>query len=198
MGINAFVYGFETYSNKSETANTDITQEIKGKPGSRLALLNLLYTTTGTAHTLYLIYADGEGSRNTVDGDTDSGQKVVDVVDTPKDPAGNAAGSGDVVAYLLKNGEWEFNTIDSVSTKEITLNDDIGSPGIADGAKFNILGASGDGAEFVFEVGASEQAEFKGEPYVVHPYVGEPFWFRSGNATDAGSIDNMLFALINK
>jgi hypothetical protein len=198
MGISAFVFGFETYSYQTESSGTAIEQGIKGKPGSKLALLNLLYTGGGTAHTLSLMYAEGTGSRNTVDGETSSGQKDVDTVDDPKDPAGNAAASGDVVAYVLKNGEWEFNSVDSVSSKTITLNNNIGSPGIADGAKINIIGAQGDGAEFQLLGEASAQAEFSGEPYLVHPYEGEPFWFYSPNGTDAGSLDAIVFALINK
>jgi hypothetical protein len=198
MSLQAFVLGYETYAGLTESAGTAIEKGIKGNPTGRLALQTLLYTGAGTAHTLSLMYAEGTGSRNTVDGDTSSGQKDVDTVDDPKDPAGNAAASDDVVAYQLKDGSWEFNTVDSVSSKTITLNNNIGAPGIADGAKINIIGAQGDGAEFQLSAEASAQKEFKGEPYLVAPYFGEPLWFHSPNGTDAGTLNEILFAVINK
>jgi hypothetical protein len=198
MSIPAFVNGFLSRGYHTESSGTAIEENLPANSEGRMALMNLEYTGGGTAHTLSLMYADGAGSRNTCDGGASSGQKDLTTVDDPKDPAGNAAASGDVVAYKVKDGTWEFNTVDSVSSKTITFNNNI-STEVLDGAEVNIIGAQGDGAEFQLLGAASSQAKFgEGNLYIVHPYEGEPMHFYSPNGTDAGSLDNLLVAFINK
>lgn len=198
MGVNFFPYGIKTYGYHTESSGTTIDEEIPGGSG-RTAILQLGYTGGGTAHTLVVMYAEGAGSRNHADGDQASGQKDLVCEVDPKDPAGNAAASGDIVAYELKNGTWEFNTVDSVSSATITLNNNISAPGIADGAKVNVIGASGDGAEFQLLAEASAQKIWGGDyPVLACPYPGEPMYLQSPNGTDAGSVDFMTVAYLNK
>lgn len=198
MGVNYFPFGIKSYGYHTESAGTAIEENIPGGSG-RACILYLAYTGDGTAHTLSVLYADGAGSRNTADGEQESGQKDIVCVDDPKDPAGNAAAADDIVAYQKKNGEWAFSTVDSVASKTITLDDDIEAPGIASGGKINVIGAQGDGAEFQLLAAASDQKEFGGDwPVVACPYDGEPMVFHSPNGTNAGQLDNMLVGYLNK
>jgi hypothetical protein len=198
MGLNLFPYGFESFGSHTESSGTAIEDGIPGGSG-RAAVVFLSYTGGGTAHTLSFLYAEGTGSRNTADGDAASGQKDVTVTDTPKDPAGNAAATDDNVAYELADGTWEFNTVSSVSSNTITLNNNISAPGINDGAKVNIIGVQGDGAEIQLEALASSNKEWGGDyPVVVAPYREEPLYFYSPNGTNAGTRENMLVSYINK
>lgn len=198
MGINYFPYGVKSFGSHTESSGTAIEDGIPGGSG-RTAVVFLSYTGSGTAHTLSFLYAEGTGSRNTADGDAASGQAKLDVVDTPKDPAGNAAAADDNVAYELSDGTWEFNTISSVSSNELTLNANISAPGVKDGAKVNIIGVQGDGAEIQLEALASSTKEWGGDyPVVIAPYREEPMYFYSPNGTNAGTRENMLIAYLNK
>jgi hypothetical protein len=198
MGLNLFPYGVKSFGSHTESSGTAIEDGIPGGSG-RAAVVFLAYTGGGTAHTLSFLYAEGTGSRNTADGSAASGQADVTVTDTPQDPAGNTAAANDNVAYELADGTWEFNTISSVSSNTITLNNNISSPGINDNAKVNIIGVQGDGAELQLEANASTTKEWGGDyPVVVAPYIGEPMYFYSPNGTDAGTRNNMLIAYINK
>jgi hypothetical protein len=219
MSYGAFIEAFHSVDYHTETAATPITENIPGKDGKRLALLSAEYLNAATAHTLDLMYAKDAAAyagsaRNTVNGATAahllSGQAIVDVDVTPRDPAGNAAASGDIVAYQLVDGTWEFNSIDSVSTKAITLAANItgidagaGAAALVDGAKFLIFGVTADGAKLVMSCTASVKnswgAAAGGSGIVLaHPYVGEPFYVYDANATNAGFLNNMLFGYINK
>ena len=196
MSLNVFPYGFKSLGYKTESSGTAIEQALWGN-GGRVAVAFLSYTGSGTAHTLSFMYADGTGSRNKADGEAASGQADITVVDTPQDPAGNGAAADDVVAYQKKNGDWAFSTISSVSSNTITLNDNVEAPGIADGGKVNISGAQGDGAEMQLLANASSAKEWE-FPSILAPYFGEPLWFYSPNGTNAGSIDTLVLALLNK
>lgn len=199
MSVPAYVHAFKTFGYHTESAGTTIDEEVPGRDGERLALISAHVTAAATAHTLYIMYAEGTGSRNTAAAAADAAQKDVVVTDTPKDPAGNAAAASDIVAYKLADGTWEFNTIASVDTKTLTLTNNIGTGGIEEGAKVLILGVAADGANFPLAIPASAQAEFgPGSLVVVHPYSGEPFYVQDDNATNAGSIDNLVFAYLGK
>jgi len=199
MSVPAYVHAFKTFGYHTETAGTTIDEEVPGRDGERLALISAYVTAAATAHTMYLMYAEGTGSRNTTSAVAAAAQKVVNVTDTPKSPAGDAAAASDIVAYKLAGGTWEFNTIASVATKAITLTNNVGTGGIASGAQFLILGIAGDGANFPLAIPASAQAEFgPGELVVVHPYASEPFYVQDSNGTNAGSIDNLVFAYLGK
>ena len=219
MSYGAFITSFASVDYHTETAATPITENIQGKDGLRLALLSGSYLNGSTAHTLCFMYAKDAAAypgsaRNTIDGATAahilSNQKVIDVVTTPRDPAGNAAAASDVVAYQLIDGTWEWNTIASVSTNAITLTSDIvgvdaeaGGTALADGAPFMIFGVVGDGAYLALPLTVSVVnswgATAGGSGIVlVHPYVGEPFYVYDANATNAGFLNNLLFGYINK
>jgi len=158
----AYISGFVTVDYHTENAGTAITEEIQGQNGKRLALLAYEVVTDSTAH----------GSRNTASAAAASGQKVINVTNTPLDPAGNAAAQNDIVAYQCTDGSWEFNTIASVSTKAITHSTNL-AKAVASGAKYRIFGVAADNASHQITLTAS--------------------------TTNRNSkIMNMLFAYINK
>ena len=199
MSIPAFVHAFKTFGYHAEVADTVIDEEVPGRDGERLALVSAYVTAAATAHTLYLMYAEGTGSRNTTSAVAAAAQKVINVNDTPKSPAGDAAAANDIVAYKTSAGNWFFDTIASVSTKAITMTTNVPTGGIDSGAQFLIFGIVGDGANFPLAIPASAQKIFgPGELVVVHPYSGEPFYVSDTNASNAGSIDNLVFAYLGK
>lgn len=199
MSISVVPYGFLTYGNNTESTGTAITQEIPCNTDGRIAIVNGSYSTDDSSETVSFMYADGDGSRTTADGDAESGQKDLDTAEDPKDPAGNAASSDDVVAYQTYDGTWEFNTVDSVSGSTITLNNDIAKD-VKDGAKVNVIGSQGDGAEFQVPVDSSSTKEFgDGNLYLAHPYKGEPMYVSASNdGSNDAQMDFLVVAFINK
>ena len=219
MSYGAFITSFHSVGYHTATAATPITENIQAKDGLRLALLSGSYLNGLTEHTLCFMYAKDAAaypgsSRNTIDGATAahilSNQKTIDVVTTPRDPAGAAAATSDVVAYQLIDGTWEWNTIATVSTNAITLTNDIvgvdakaGGTALADGAPFMIFGVVGDGAYLALPLAATAVNEWGATAggsgiVLVHPYVGEPWYVYDANATNAGFLNNLLFGYINK
>lgn len=199
MGVGAYLTGWEVCDTHSETAGTVIAEQIQAKNNKRLGLLSLSYLSAATAHTISFMYAEGSGSRNTTSAAAAAAQAVINVTDTPKDPAGNAAAASDIVAYQCTDSTWEFNTIASVATKAITHNANL-VKAVAANAKYLIFGVVGDGKSLSLKSTASVQKDWigYGNPILVHPYVGEPFYISIDNATNAGTLQNALFGHLNK
>jgi len=200
MGVSAFVHSFKTFGRHTETADTIIQENIQGKDGRTAAMLRAAVTTGATAHTLSFMYAEGTGTRTTTSAAAAASQKDLVVTDAPKDPAGNAVASGDVIAYQLPTGVWEFNTVASLSTKTITLSTNI-AVAVESGAKVRIFGVIADGAVFTLTLtasGAPNSWGDGGDPIIVCPYVGDPMVVQIDNATNASVLEHMLWAYINK
>lgn len=193
--INANVTGFQVFDYHTETAGTEIEEEVQGADGKRLALIGYNYLAAGTAHTMSVMYPGG--TRTTADGAAASGQKVIDVNDAPKDPAGNAIAASDIVAYQVSDGTWEFNTVASLSTKEVTHGTNL-AVAVLDGALYRIFGVVGDGAKFNFGLTASETSEGYDAIFALAPHKGDPLYVSIDNGTNAGFLNNLIFAHINK
>lgn len=198
-GYGAYISGFFTVDYHTESAGTAITEEIQGNNGKRLALLAYEIVTGSTAHTLSLMYpGSSTGSRNTTSAAAAASQKVINVTNTPLDPAGNAAAANDIVAYQCTDGTWEFNTIASVATKAITHSTNL-AKAVASGARYLIFGVQGDNSSHQISLAASTTNKNGNVPITaVNPYKGDPWYVHIGNATAASKIMNMLFAYINK
>jgi hypothetical protein len=199
MGMGFYISGFETFGYHTETAGTSIDEKVQAQNNKRLCLAALSYLCAGTAHTISFMYSKdftaGSGSsRNTTSAAAAAAQAVVNVTNTPLDCAGNAAAANDIVAYQCSDGTWEFNTIASVATKAITLNNNL-SKAVLIGAKFLILGVVGDNVSLKLKGTASVQKDWVayGVPILVHPYIGEPFFVTSDNSAAAGFLQNMGF-----
>ena len=200
MGVSAFVHSFKTFGLHTESAGTIIQENIQGKNGVTSCMLRAAVTTAATAHTLSFMYAEGTGTRTTCDGGAAITQAVLDVNIAPKDPAGNAAASGDIIAYQVTDGTWEFNSIASISTKAITLNTNI-AIAVLDNAKVRIFGVIADGAVMTLTLtaaGAPNSWGDGGDPIIICPYVGDPMVVQIDNATHASTLEHMLWAWINK
>lgn len=196
--IPAFVSGFKSFGYHTEAAATLIDEKVPGVDGLTLALLHLDYLAAATAHDISLMFASGTGTRTTASADAAAAQKVLNVTDAPKDPAGNDTASGDIIAYQLPDKTWEFNTVTSLATKAITLTTNI-AVAVESGAKVRIFGIVADGSIFNVHCLASVVTKAgEGGIAIVHPYVGDPFYVSSNNATNAGFLNNMLFGYINK
>ena len=194
--INAWVSGFATpVDYHTEAAGTAITENIQARDGKRLALIGYAVTAAATAHTLSIMYAGG--TRTTTSAAAATGQKVINVTDAPKDPAGNAIAANDIVAYQVTGGTWEFNTVASLATLAVTHGTNV-AVAVLSGAAYRIFGVVGDGALYAFNIAASAQTSAYGSIYAIAPHKGDPLYVSDNNATNAGSIDHMLFAYINK
>lgn len=204
MSIPAFVQGFETMDYHTEAANTVIDEEIQAKDGYRLAVIDFLYLAAATAHVASFMYANAT-SRTVTTALAVSGQQVINVA-AALDPAGNAAAAGDIIAFQLTDGTWEFDTVASLATLAITCTNNItgvdagaGGTAIAEGAKVNIFGIVADGAVMNLSLTASVLNQYgEGRLSIVHPYMGEPFYLSIDNATNAGFLHYAVMAHINK
>ena len=194
----AYISGFVTVDYHAESAGTAISEQIQGRNGKRLALIGYEIVTGTTAHTLSIMYpGSSTGSRNTTSAAAAAGQKVINVTNTPLDPAGNAAAANDIVAYQVSDESWEFNTIASVSTKAITHNTNLATA-VSSGARYVIFGVQADGASLQYALAASTTNANDGKIIAVSPYKGDPLYVYIGNATAASTIHYMIFAYINK
>jgi hypothetical protein len=203
MSVPAYVYSFYSVGYKSVAFGTPIDYPIPAQDGKKLALIDGRCTAAGTAHTLSILYANDSlanpgSSRNTASAGALAAQAHIFTTVAPKDPAGNAAAANDIVAYQCTDGTWEFNTVSGLAGSDITLNTNLAKP-IAAGAKVMIFGVVADNSRFALAIPASVQTKYgEGRVCIVHPYTGEPFFVSDNNATATGSIDNLLFAYINK
>ncbi len=198
MSINAFIFSYLAKDYHTETLGTAIDETIPGQNGKRLALVGFDYLCGSTAHSLKVLHCGSlAGSRTTASADAAISQAVLNVTDAPTDPAGNATASGDIIAYQVTGGGWEFNTVASLATKAITLNNNI-AIAVLSGAAVRIFGVIGDGFNFTFGLAASVVTHFDDTILCQAPFVGDPLYVSDANATAAGFLNNLLFAYINK
>ena len=211
MGFPAWAIKLTSHDYHTEAANTAIDEEIPAIDGARLALIDFEYLNAATAQDALFMYAKDPvatpGScRNTMSALALSGQKVINVTTTPTDPAGNVVANLDIIAYQLIDGTWEFDIIASVAASAITLTNNIvgvdagaGALAINDLAKVMIFGAIADLAYLRVHCLASViTLRGEGRMALIHPYVGEPFYLTIDNATNAGFLNYMTMAHINK
>ena len=206
MSITAYIHSYLAFDYHTETAATAITEDVPGQNGKRLALVGFDYLNAATAHSLNIMHCGSlAGSRTTASALAVSGQKVVNATDAPTDPAGNATASGDFIAFQLTNGSWEFDTVASLSTLAITITNNLqgvdagaGATAIAAGGAIRIFGVVGDGFNFAFGLTASVVTHLDDTILCQAPFVGDPLMVYDANATNAGFINNLLFAYLNK
>jgi hypothetical protein len=199
MGIGAYISGFEFVDYHTELAGTAITENIQAQDAKRLALVSAIFTCAGTAHNLRFMFARGTGSRNTTSAGAAAGQAVINTVDNPLDPAGNAAANNDVIAYQCTDGTWEFNLVQGIVAKAVTCQANL-VKAVAAGAKVMIFGVVADASYLTLHGLANTQNFFqsRGAPVLAHPFIGEPFYLYDLNDAAAGSLDNIVFAHIDK
>ena len=198
MSINAYISSFLPKDYHTESLGTAIDEEIPGQNGKRLALVGFDYLCGSTAHTLKVLHCGSlAGSRTTASADAAISQAVLNVTDAPTDPAGNATASGDIIAYQVTGGGWEFNIVSSLSTLAITLTNNI-AIAVLSGAAVRIFGVIGDGFNFSFGLTASVVTHFDDTILCQAPFVGDPLYVSNANPTAQSFQNNLLFAYINK
>lgn len=206
MGINAFVDSYLGFGYHTESSGTAIDEAIPGRNNKRLALVGVDYLCGATAQTMNIMHCGSvAGSRTTTSAAAVSGQAVIIATDSPTDPAGNATASGDIIAFQLLDGTWEFDTVSSLSTKTITMNNNIngvdsggGAAAVASGAAIRIFGVVGDSYSFVIGLAASTQYSYRDTIIAQAPFIGDPLYVTNANAAAASFQNNVLFAYINK
>jgi len=196
MNIGAWASGFFARSYKTEAANTPITQGIDAVDGKRLCMVAGGYLPAATAHLLQFMYAEGTGSRNTAAAECAVGDHHITCTDAPKDPGGAAAAASDIVAYQCSDGTWEWNYLDGIVGSILTLHTNTVKL-VAIGAKVMIFGVAADLKSFNVNTVASTERTFV-EGQIMAKYMGEPLYFYSPNATNAGFLQYLLFAYIDK
>lgn len=209
--IPAYVYGFLTKDHHTETLGNVIDEEIPAQDGMRLALLEMEYLAAGTAHLASFMYAKDPAAtpgscRNRASAPAASGQKVINVVTTPSDPAGNIVANNDIIAWQLTDGTWEYGLIASVVASAITMQANIqgldagvGATAIAAGARVMIFGVIADGAVMnVYLTANVVTRKGQGHLTLVHPYMSEPFYLSIDNPTAAGHLEHLVMGYINK
>ena len=175
MNIGAWASGFQPYGYKTATAATPITQGIDALDGKRLAIIGGAYLPAATVHLLQFMYAEDAAafpgsSRNTASAAAAPAQAHLFTTVAPKDPAGNAAATPDVIAYQCTDGTWEWNLVTSISGSDITLTTNI-AKAVAAGAKVMILGVAGDLKSFNVNTVASTERLFQ-EGQIMAKYFG--------------------------
>ena len=204
--INAYISGFKTIDYHTETAATAIDEPIAGQNGKRLALIAYDYLCGSTAHIMSVLHCGSvAGSRNTTSAAALSGQKDLIGTTAPTDPAGAAAAAGDIIAFQLTDGSWEWDTVASFTGSTITCTNNItgvdaggGAIAVASGGRLLVFGVVGDGYNFKQGLALSVTTRFNDQLIIVAPFKGDPLFVTINNITAAGFLNNMLWAYINK
>jgi len=199
MGIPAHVAGFQSNGYKTQNAATVIQFNLPGVNGQRLGLSELLYLAAATAHTATLMVpGSSAGCKNSASAAAAAGQKVINVVSDPLDPSGNAAAAADWVAYQDASGTWNFDTVNGVVGKAVTMTNNIVAAGIAAGGLVRFFGVAGDLNGAQLSLPASSTTEYgNGRLVWVHPDRSEPAILQINNITNAGFHLNSLFLYLD-
>ena len=198
MGIQSFSNGFQIIDYHTETAATTIDEEIQGVDGSRVALTSFDFLCGANAQDISIMHPGTlAGCRTTVLAGSAAAQKDIICVAAPTDPAGNVAEAGDIIAYQVTGGAWEFNTVASLSSFTITLTNNIAVAIPANG-KIRIFGIIADGAIQKIHCLANVVTKGADAIYAANPEFDDPLYVSIDNGTSAGFLNNMLFTYINK
>jgi len=198
MSINAYVEGYLPFDYHTETAATAIDEEVPGQNGKRLALVGIDYLCGATAQNVAIMHCGSlAGSRNSASAAAAIGQKVLNVNTAPTSPAGDPVAGSDIIAYQVTGGAWEFNTVASLSTKAITLTNNIATA-VLDDAAVRVFGVLADASYFAIGLTASVVTHFDDTILMQAPYKGDPLYVSNANGTHASFQNNLLFAYINK
>ena len=198
MGLNAYVSSYLPFGYHTETAATAIDEEVPGQNGKRLALVGIDYLCGATAQNVAIMHCGSlAGSRNSASAAAAITQKVLNVNTAPTSPAGDVVASGDIIAYQVTGGGWEFNTVSSLSTKAITLTNNI-AIAVLDDAAVRVFGVLADAAYFAIGLTAATAMHYDDTILAQAPYKGDPLYVSNANGTHASFQNNLLFAYINK
>ena len=133
------IFGLRGYGKLTQLANTVITRLVEPVRGAFTRLVYAEYTAGVTAHTLTVmrplnvVYFTAVGA---------AGQAVVNISADPGaypancQLAANNIAANDFVVYEAANGTYVLDTVSSVSTLAITLNNNLPTGGVALGGKF--------------------------------------------------------------
>lgn len=204
MSVPAYVSGLVPFDYHTETAGTAIVENIPGKNGSRLALLDMRYLCAGTIHTASFMYAKDAAaypgsSRNSCPAGALAAQKDIVCGVAPKAPDGVAAAASDIIAYQCSDGTWEFNIVTSLAGSTITCTNNLAKAILA-GGKVLILGVVTDNQSQRLTMTVSVENKF-GEGRlcsILHEFMDEPYVLSIDNATAAGKLNGLLMAYIDK
>ena len=198
MGINAYVSGYLPKGYHTETAATAIEFSVDGQDGKRLALVGFDYLNAATAHSLLIMNCGSSaGSRNSAPAGAAAGQRLIVCTTVPATPSASAVANYDNIAYQVTGGGWEWNTIASVSGSTLTLTNAI-AVALEAGGKVRIFGVAADASYSSFGLPASVVTHYDDTILCMADYKGDPLYVYDANGSNAGFINNMLFAYINK
>jgi len=198
MGIDAYVSGYTFVDYHTEAANTVIDEAIQGVDGKRLVVNAFEYLAAATAHDISIMHpGSAAGSRTTASAAAAAAQKDLICTTAPVDPAGNAVANLDILAYKITGGAWEFNIAASLAASTITMTTNIAVI-VPILAPIRIFGVIADGAVQTIHCLASVVTSGADGIYAANPYKGDPSYVSVDNATNAGFLNRMVFAHINK
>ena len=183
---------------KTASAGTAIPLGIPCRKGAFTRLLKLVYTTTGTAHSLACMRSLG---RTTTSADAAASQAVVNVTANPG-PSGNSLSANDYVMYRTDAGLFVVDTVASISSLAVTLSSSL-SVALTAGADLWMFGLYTDTdprtgvAHPLFSNAATATDRSHSEDLVgiccAHE-TDEPLLLYSTNGTNAGVIEMAVYA----
>lgn len=183
---------------KTASAGTAIVLGIPSRKEAFTRLMKLVYTTTGTAHSLACMRVLG---RTTTSADAAASQAVINITANPG-PSGNSLAANDYVCFRTDAGLYVFDTVSSISTLAVTLSTNL-SLALTAGADVWMFGIYTDTdpktgvAHPLFSNAATATDRTHNEDLIgvcCSHEQDEPLLLYSTNGTNAGVIEMAVYA----
>lgn len=184
----------------TQSAGTAIVACANGKNGRYTHVLKFASTAGATAHVATLMR---DASSTYLTASAAASQAVINVAAALTDGGGNAIASGDYVAVQLSNGNWHVATFSSASTLAYTLGTNLPSAAAA-GAKVFCYGVIADAFHdsYDFDLASGGQTVVPSGDVtgtvVRGRSVGAPVLFYNGNATNASTLNYLMWGYSKK
>lgn len=182
------------------TAGTAIVAYANARNGRYTHVLKFASTAGATAHTGTLMR---DASGTTLSSSAAASQAVVNVTAALTDGGGNAIAANDYVAVQLDNSNWHVTTFSSAATLAYTLGANLPAAA-ASGNKIFCYGVIGDAFHDNYDYTLTASATVvvpSGDvtgSIVRGRSIGAPVLFYNGNATNASTLEYMMWGYSKK
>ncbi len=173
--FNILGNAIEPITSATETAGTVYTKLLQPRGGSRICVVRATFTVAATAHALTvmrplnLVLTTAAAAKD---------QKVIKISSDP------GLAQGDYCAVMREDGKYQLNKVDSISTLDITF-DDNWTVAIEKDAKVFFFGDEDDGHERITLAANSEITYESPYGFFVGNAPGWPMVFHVDNETNA-------------
>ena len=145
MGANVYLESVASYGFQSGTS-AQITQEIPGRTGKRIAIRAFGFSAGGTISNIYFMQSLG---KTTLAADMAATLTIMNLTSEPG-PTGNSLAAGDNICIVKDDGEYDFSIVGTVTGLSNIVLCTLASGSCASGAIVYDLGIYSDTGHIVY------------------------------------------------